>query len=283
MKGVVVKLKARLVVKGFTEDLPRHEKESPVVTREVIKVFLSIAANSCWSPKSIDIKTAFLQGKPLQREIFVKPPIPEPGVLWKLKKPVYGLQDAPRQWYLRVKDELVKSGLQVFSFEPALFVLKKNELCLGVICLHVDDFLYAGTNEFEESVIKSVVCKEFIVGCMETCPLLFTGLKISHQDGEVFMSQEHFIETLEVLKTGGEKDITLDVENTRKMKGLLGKLQWVASQTRPDVAFGANTMSGKSNIWTCSDALDVNKLVRRLEFQKSAKLRFSQLESPEYL
>ena len=125
------------------------------------------------------------------------------------------------------------------------FVLKKNERCLGVICLHVDDFLYAGTNEFEERFIKSVVCKEFVVGCMETCPLVFTGLKISYQEGEVFMSQEHFIETLEVLKTDGEKDIMLDVENTTDMRGLLGKLQWVACQTRPDVAFDANTMSGK--------------------------------------
>ena len=66
--------KARLVVKGFTESLDRIDKESLVVSREVIKVFLSVASISGWTLKSIDIKTAFLQGKPLEKEILIRPP-----------------------------------------------------------------------------------------------------------------------------------------------------------------------------------------------------------------
>ena len=62
--------KARLVVKGFTESLDRIDKESAVVSRQVIKVFLSVASISGWTPKSIDIKTAFLQGKPLEKKDF---------------------------------------------------------------------------------------------------------------------------------------------------------------------------------------------------------------------
>ena len=64
--------KARLVVKGFTECLNRIDKESPVVSREVVKVFLSVALISGCTPKSIDIKTAFLQGKPLESEVFIR-------------------------------------------------------------------------------------------------------------------------------------------------------------------------------------------------------------------
>ena len=100
--------KARLVVKGFAEFLDRIDKESPVVSRENIKVFLSVASISGWTPKSIDIKAAFLQVKQLESEIFIRPPTGNVrGKLWKLLKPVYGLQDAPKQWYIRVKTELI--------------------------------------------------------------------------------------------------------------------------------------------------------------------------------
>ena len=86
--------KARLVVKGFTESLDRIDKDSPVVIREVIKVILSVASINGWTPKSIDIKTAFLQGKQLESEIFIQPPTGNvKGKLRKLLKPVYGLQD----------------------------------------------------------------------------------------------------------------------------------------------------------------------------------------------
>ena len=122
--------KARLVLKGFTECLDRIDKESPVVSQEVIEVFLSVASISGWTPKSIDIKTAFLQGKPLEREIFIRPPTGNvKGKLWKLLKPVYGLQDAPKQWYLRVKTQLIEAGLTVCPFEPALFMWSNDGNC----------------------------------------------------------------------------------------------------------------------------------------------------------
>ena len=118
--------KARLVVRGFEESqFSKAEKESPVVSRELIKLFLSVLSGMRWRPYSMDVKTAFLQGNSLERPLFVAPPkeaqCPE-NVIWQLLKPVYGLQDASKKWFLRVKDELESLGFKMCPFEPAMFV-----------------------------------------------------------------------------------------------------------------------------------------------------------------
>ena len=63
------------------------------------------------------------------------------GSLWKLHKTVYGLTDAARQWYLRVKDKLFKLGATVSSLDPALLAWRVKGNVHGIICLYVDDFL----------------------------------------------------------------------------------------------------------------------------------------------
>ena len=55
-----------------------------------------------WVIECTDIKSAFLQGKQLAREVFVQPPKEAgvKGVLWHFKKCMYGLRDASRMWFL---------------------------------------------------------------------------------------------------------------------------------------------------------------------------------------
>ena len=62
--------------------------------------------------KSADIKSAYLQGRKLERQIFVKPP-PEAGVegkLWLLLQGAYGIMDGGRLFYLQMTDTLESLG-----------------------------------------------------------------------------------------------------------------------------------------------------------------------------
>ena len=70
----------------------------------------------------------------------------ESGRIWKLKWCIYGLCDAPRSWYKRVKHELLGAlGGKVSKFDKAFFLWHDNEEILrGIIALHVDDFVYCG-------------------------------------------------------------------------------------------------------------------------------------------
>ena len=104
MKEGKVVTKARLVARGFEENTTNLQKDSPTCSREAIRILITIASAMKWNCHTIDIKSAYLQGNNIQRQIFLKPPKEyDEGKLWKLKKTVYGLCDAARAWYLRVK------------------------------------------------------------------------------------------------------------------------------------------------------------------------------------
>ena len=67
------RIKARLCVKGCQEALdPRSD--SPTAAKDSMKMFLTITANEGFSMKSLDVTSAFLQGSPLEQDVFVAPP-----------------------------------------------------------------------------------------------------------------------------------------------------------------------------------------------------------------
>ena len=56
----------------------------------------------------------------------------------------------------------------------------------------------------------------------------------------------------------------------QNLRGLLGQLQWISSQTRPDISFLANTVAGvvRYGMWTSSRVFDANKaLTQKVEIQ----------------
>ena len=64
---------------------------------------MAIIVTNCWKINSLDMKTAFLQGKGITCDLLIKPPKEANTTkLWRLNKTVYGLNDASRTWYLRV-------------------------------------------------------------------------------------------------------------------------------------------------------------------------------------
>ena len=64
--------------------------------------------------KTTDIKSAFLQGKEIDHDVNSRLPaeshIPN-NMIWKLKHGLYGLKDCARQFFISVKEELLKLEL----------------------------------------------------------------------------------------------------------------------------------------------------------------------------
>ena len=59
-------------------------------------MLVAVAANSGFKLASVDMRAAFLQSKVLDREVFIEPPsdVKKQGCIWKLRKPLYGLDNA---------------------------------------------------------------------------------------------------------------------------------------------------------------------------------------------
>ncbi len=126
-------VKARLVARGFEEaDIGEIRKDSPTCGKESLRLCLTLFASMNWKINSLDIKAAFLQGNPIEREVYIMPPKEvQTNKLWKLNKTVYGLADASRTWYLRVRQELTTLGIKVSKYDEAVFFLEHRQRSRG--------------------------------------------------------------------------------------------------------------------------------------------------------
>jgi Reverse transcriptase (RNA-dependent DNA polymerase) len=97
--------KDRLVAREYeNKEKDRVSPDSPVASSANQRLVLALLAEKQWILNSWDFTTAFLQGKSLTRDVFVVPPTDFVGspVVWRLKKPIYGIVSAPQSWFDRL-------------------------------------------------------------------------------------------------------------------------------------------------------------------------------------
>ena len=142
-------VKARLVAKGFQE-LEKPKSDAPTSMRESFKLALCIIAQTKFKRFcSIDIKAAFLNGK-IERDVFLKPPkdLIEPGKVWRLKRLIYGLNDASRGFWKIVRDLFREVGLVSVAGDEAFYMKRENNKLIAIVTTHVGDFSVGCTEEF---------------------------------------------------------------------------------------------------------------------------------------
>ena len=284
-KDNVITTKARLVARGFEDEaIDKGKIDSPTCSRESLSLILSLLAMKKWKVQAIDIKTAFLQGNPLERDVYIRPPkeFQNEGYVWKLKKAVYGLNEASRAWYDRVIDEFSKLGLTKCKYDEALFYKKDGGKLLGAIAIHVDDFIYGGCHEFLQIIEK--MRDVFEIGTETSTPMRFLGINIiQNDDHTISFNQADYMKDLhtEGRKLSGDKFRNLTADEQREFRAMIGQLNWIASRTNPMIAFDVCQLSTKLSQATVADYHYANKVIQRAS--KDNSLRYCTLKPPVYL
>ena len=159
--GSVNKLKARLVVKGYSQEygVDFSNTFAPVARHDTIRLLVALAAKMGWKIHHLDVKFAFLNGV-LEEDIYVEQleGFQVSGCedkVYKLHKALYGLKRAPRAWYSRIDAYLLQQGFKRSESEATLYVLKVQEEVQLIVSLYVDDLLVIGCN--------SKILKQFMV------------------------------------------------------------------------------------------------------------------------
>nr|GEV48711.1 hypothetical protein [Tanacetum cinerariifolium] len=143
--------KTCLVAKGFTQTPGIDYKEtfSLVADIRAIRIVIAIAVFYDYKIWQIDVKNAFLNGY-LNEEVYMEQPEgfvnqKFPNRICKLKRSIYGLKQASRQWNKRFDDEIKKFGFSQNCDEPCVYI-KASETYVTFLILYVDDILIMGNN-----------------------------------------------------------------------------------------------------------------------------------------
>ncbi|GJX74858.1 retrotransposon protein, putative, ty1-copia subclass [Tanacetum coccineum] len=270
MDGAVHTYKARLVAKGYTQTpgIDYEETFSPVADIRAIRILIAIAAFYDYEIWQMDVKTAFLNGY-LNEEVYMEQPEgfvnPKyPNRVCKLKRSIYGLKQASRQWNKRFDDEIKKFGFTQNRDEPCVY-LKASGSNVTFLILYVDDILIMGNNIPMLQDVKSYLGRCFAMKDLGEAAYIL-GIKIYRDRSRrlIGLCQSAYIEKIlkryhmenskrrsipmqDKLRLSKSQGASTPAELKRMQNvpyaSVVGSIMYVVRCTRPDVAFAQNITS----------------------------------------
>ena len=275
--------RARLVARGY-EEPGNVPSDSPTVEKANIRLMLTICQSKGWTVESSDVKSAFLQGRKLQRKVTLKPPREanvQKGTLWELNVALYGLDDASLQFYFECRDRLITLGCKQSEVDPCVFYHYNDNGDLdGILVSHVDDFLHGGSENFKRNIIEKLR-QTFLMGSTESEKFRYVGFDIQQSEESIVIDQTDFAEEkIEIFDVGPERakhsENNLTDAEKSTLRKVAGKIGWLARGTRPDLAFHQVEISTKFLNGKVKDLVAASKLVRKVKGSKS-KIRIPKL------
>ncbi|CAI5468582.1 unnamed protein product [Closterium sp. Yama58-4] len=250
--------KARYVARGFSQrqGVDYFQTFSPTPKMTTLRVLLHIAAHRDYELHSLDFSTAFLQGS-LHEEIWLRR-LPgftrtfPPGTQWSLRRPVYGLRQAPREWHDTLRTTLL--GFAPSTADPSLFLRTDTSLPPFYILVYVDDLVFATADTAGLAYVKSELQKRHT--CTDLGELRsYLGLQITRDRAQrtITLTQSHMVQ--QVLQRFGftysspqatplptRHSLSAlpsdeSVESSGPYPELVGCLMYLMTCTRPDLAY----------------------------------------------
>ncbi|KAK9062516.1 hypothetical protein SSX86_019703 [Deinandra increscens subsp. villosa] len=258
--GEVERYKARLVAKGFTqmEGVDFHDTFAPVAKLVTVRTLLAVAVKRNWIIHQLDVNNAFLHGD-LEEEVYMKIPQgfsrKEETRVCKLKKSLYGLKQASRNWYHKFTAALLELDFKQSNADHSLFIHKRGNTFVAAL-IYVDDVIVVGNNLEKIQSTKSHLDEKFGIKDLGILKY-FLGIEVARTSEGMVLSQRKY--TLDILEDSGlqgcrpsmfpmEQNLKLDKGDEQnpvdasQYRRLVGRLLYLQA-TRPDIAYSVNVLS----------------------------------------
>ncbi|CAI7765496.1 unnamed protein product [Closterium sp. NIES-53] len=163
-----------------------------------LRVLLHVAAQCDYKLHSLDFSTAFLQGS-LHEEIWLRRPpgftgsFPA-GTQWSLRRPVYDLRQAPREWHDTLRTTLAALGFAPSTAGPSLFLRSDTTLPPFYVIVYVDDLVFATADTEALAHVKSELQKRHT--CTDLGELTsYLGLRITQDRAQrtITLTRSHMV------------------------------------------------------------------------------------------
>ncbi|CAI7882124.1 unnamed protein product [Closterium sp. NIES-54] len=252
--------KTRYVARGFRQ---RHGVDyfqtfSPTPKMTTLRVLLHVAAQRDYELHSPEFSTAFLQGC-LHKEIWLRRPpgftgsFPA-GTQWSLRRPVYGLRQATREWHDTLRTSLVALAFAPSTADLSLFLRTDTSLPPFYVLVYVDDLVFATTATEALTLLWSKLQKRHI--CTDLGELhSYLGLQITRDRARrtITVTQSHMVHQVlqrfsfmysspqpTPLSTGHSllaPPLDESVEPSGLYPELVGCLMYLMTCTQPELAY----------------------------------------------
>ncbi|KAJ3631838.1 hypothetical protein MTP99_012944 [Tenebrio molitor] len=186
--GTLDRRKARVVAKGFTQrpGIDFHDTFAPVARLSSLRLLVALAAKYNLKISQLDVTSAYLNGK-IDTEVFMEKPallqemlqriideeddhtlvkkarvmlrdLQGENKICRLRKALYGLRQAGRQWNYEIDKTMKRAGLVPTNADPCVYVDKNTRT---FVLIYVDDILIISGNQERERQIKDVLSQNF--------------------------------------------------------------------------------------------------------------------------
>lgn len=196
--------KSRLLVLGNNqiESIDCKETFAPVAKMSTVQIFLDVAAKRDFEFHQMDVHNGFLHGD-LKEEVWMKllPGFGSPNEthVCRLRKPLYGLRQAPRCWFTILTTALREYDFTQSKKEYSFFSFICPDVCLHFL-VYVDDLIISGNTA---AVIQKF--KDYLSSCfhMKDFGILeyFLRIEVARNSTGIYLCQQKY--ALDILTETG--------------------------------------------------------------------------------
>ncbi|CAA7014470.1 unnamed protein product [Microthlaspi erraticum] len=243
-KGAIDRYKARLVAKGFTQKdgIDYKETFSPVSKKDSLRIVLALVAQYDLELHQMDVETAFLNGD-LEEEVYMDQPegfvvAGKEHMVCKLRKSIYGLKQASRQWYLKFNDTITSYGFVEVIVDRCIYVKISGSKFIMLV-LYVDDILLAANDMGMLHDTKKYLSKNFEMKDMGEASYVI-GI-------EIFRDRSQGIAPIQKGDKFSKMQCPKNELERKEMEripyaSVVGSLNYVQTCTRPDITFAVGML-----------------------------------------
>jgi len=283
--------KGRLTPKGFQDpEKDQYRVDSPTIARWTLFVAIVHGLSNGWELMKGDISGAFLQGDPLERQnVWIRMPMElvnlgliDPRRRWRrVKKAVYGMNEAPRKWWLALCRAALDLGFVQSLIDPCLLIHMEDSDVNCVIGMYVDDLVACGQRQCMEKLM-SQLSDRYPMGQMEKAwelssfsyvgtDLVF-GRNAAGKLVSVHVNQTAYVkskfpqavkELEEALAVKSPVQNLCTPKQADAYRSANGKLAW-AGNTRPQDAYDVSERASSAKAPTFGDAKHLLQTMKRV-------------------
>ncbi|KAK4406569.1 Retrovirus-related Pol polyprotein from transposon RE1 [Sesamum angolense] len=231
---------------------------SPVAKTVTVRIFITVATAHGWPLLQLDVNNAFPHGQ-LDEEVYMFPPEgytkANARLVCRLRKSLYGLKQASRQWNIELTSKLESYGFKQSPHDHCQFIMRTDSLFLALI-VYVDDVLLTGNSMAALTDVKQYLDNLFTIKDLGHAKY-FLGLELARSSHVTYVTQrkylldivhDYHLDDAKATATPLPEGIKFDASSGSTLaspdryRRLVGRLLYL-SFSRPDISFAVQQLS----------------------------------------